>query len=86
MVGTFTAVDLQNNDSYIGIKDIYHTAGRTSRNASEAFKDAQYACAITKFNDEFRTSLNYFSHIIFNLSISAFLGGMLVAALFWVTR
>ena len=86
MIGSVIAVDLQNNDSFNGIKDIYHSAGRTHRTASEAFKDAQYACAITKFDDDIRASLNYLSHVVFNLSISAFLGGMLVGILFWLTR
>jgi len=86
MIGSVTAVDLQNNDSFNGIKDIYHSAGRTHRTASEAFKDAQYACAITKFDDDLKVTFNYFSHVVFNLSTSAFLGGMFVGALFWLTR
>ena len=86
VVENCTALDLRNNDSFMGIKDIYHAVGRTSRTASEAFKDAQYACAITKFNDDIRMALNYFSHVFFNLSLSAFLGGMLVGILFWLTR
>ena len=49
--------------------DIYHQVGRTSRSVSEAFKDAEYACAITKFNDNIGVSLNYLSHVVFNLSL-----------------
>lgn len=86
MIGSVTAVDLQNNDSFINIKDIYHSAGRTHRTASEAFKDAQYACAITKFDDELKVALNYFSHVFFNLSFSAFLGGAFAGMVYWLTR
>lgn len=45
--------DLKDNDSYAGVKDIYHAVGRTSRTASEAFKDADYATPIWRCSTDF---------------------------------
>ncbi len=66
--------------------DMQRDLGKTYRSVNEAFKDAEYACAITKFNDNIGVSLNYLSHVVFNLSLSAFLGGMLIGLIFWCTR
>jgi hypothetical protein len=86
MIGSVTAVDLQNNDSFNGIKDIYHSAGRTHRTASEAFKDAEYACAITKFDDDLQATFKWLSGVAINISGSAFLGGVFVGLIYWLTR
>ena len=47
------AIDLRNPRSFEGIGDVRHAVGRTSRSASEAFKDADYAQAFWKCESEF---------------------------------
>ena len=34
-------------------------SNRTHRSASEAFRDAEYACAITKFKNDWQLSLEF---------------------------
>jgi len=60
--------------------------GKTYRSVSEAFKDAEYACAITKFHGETAMALNYLASIVLSISLSAFLGGMFIGLIFWLTR
>jgi hypothetical protein len=60
--------------------------GKTYRTASEAFKDAEYASGITKFHREIPRALNHFEEIVYNVSISAFLGGMAIGLIYWITR
>jgi hypothetical protein len=57
-------LDLQNPKSFHGITDIHHYVGRTSRSASEAFKDAQYAYGLEKHSSDLRHALNWFSDLI----------------------
>jgi hypothetical protein len=52
-------LDLQSNMSYEGVKDIYHAVGRTSRSASEAFKDADYASAFWKCETDFTAAMRF---------------------------
>jgi len=47
------ALDLRNPRSFEGVTDPRHTVGRTSRTASEAFKDADYATALWKCESDF---------------------------------
>lgn len=77
------AFDLRN--SFTG-RDIYQFVGRTSRTASEAFKDAQYACPITKYKDDYHIALERFVGSFFHLSLSAMFGGILVGIVYWITR
>ena len=54
-----TGIDLKN---YQGI-DPFRDVDRTYRSASEAFKDATYACAIEKHKSDFRQGLEWFSEL-----------------------
>ena len=66
--------------------DIYHQVGRTSKSVSEAFKDAEYACAITRFEDDFSVTMRWIGYYCTRLMWSAFMGGMAVAVIYWITR
>jgi hypothetical protein len=43
--------------------DPHHVAGRTSRSMSEAFKDADYACAIEKHKPDYLHAFEWFSQL-----------------------
>lgn len=61
--------------TYRGTADPHHVAGRTSRSVSEAFKDANYACAIEKHKSDLRHFLEFFSDFFMTL----FWGGFAIA-------
>jgi hypothetical protein len=48
---------------YRSAADPRHVAGRTSRSVSEAFKDADYACAIEKHKPDYLHALEWFSEL-----------------------
>lgn len=79
-------LDLRHFDSYIGVKDIYHTVGRTSRTASEAFKDVEYATPIWRCSTDFDRSV----HFLKQVSIGFFQIGILIIGviffIMWVTK
>ena len=66
--------------------DLHHMVGRTSRSASEAFKDAQYAYAIHKFDDDWAWMVRRFYNPTIDFMVSGFLGGMAIAFIYWITR
>ena len=61
--------------TYRGTADPHHVAGRTSRSVSEAFKDANYACAMEKHKSDLRHFLEFFSDFFMTL----FWGGFAIA-------
>lgn len=66
--------------------DLYQMVGRTSRSASEAFRDAEYAYAIHKFDDDWAWVVRRFYKTTTDFVMSAFLGGMAVGFIYWITR
>jgi len=52
---------------------IIHSS-KTHRTASEAFRDAEYACAITKFKNDWQLSLEYLGGVLYGM----FLVGMML--------
>jgi hypothetical protein len=48
---------------YRSVADPHHVAGRTSRSMSEAFKDADYACAIEKHKPDYLHAFEWFSQL-----------------------
>lgn len=54
-----TGIDLKN---YQGI-DPFRDVDRTYRSASEAFKDAEYACAIQRHTSDWRHAVRWFSDL-----------------------
>ena len=83
-----TGVVLEGIDmrTYRGTADPHHVAGRTSRSVSEAFKDANYACAIERHKSDIRHALDFFSHFFMTL----FMGGCAIALpiflVLWLTK
>jgi hypothetical protein len=49
--------------TYRSVADPRHVAGRTSRSMSEAFKDADYACAIERHKPDYLHALEWFSEL-----------------------
>lgn len=83
-----TGVVLEGIDmrTYRGTADPHHVAGRTSRSVSEAFKDANYACAIERHKSDIRHALEFFSQFFMTL----FMGGCAIALpiflVLWLTK
>ena len=65
---------------------LHQMVGRTSRSASEAFKDAEYAYAIHKFDDDWAWMVRRFYNPTMDFMLSGFLGGMVVAFIYWITK
>lgn len=76
-------IDMQ---TYRGVADPHHVAGRTSRSVSEAFRDATYACAIERHKSDIRHALEFFSQFFMTL----FMGGCAIALpvliVLWLTK
>lgn len=72
--------------TYTGTEDPHHVVGRTYRTASEAFRDAEYACAIEKHTSDFRHAVRWFSDFFMAL----FMGGCAIALpiflVLWLTK
>jgi hypothetical protein len=80
---TVEGIDMR---TYRGTADPHHVAGRTSRSVSEAFKDANYACAIERHKSDIRHALEFFSQFFTTL----FMGGCAIALpvflVLWLTK
>ena len=61
--GTVEGLDLLDKGIY-KVQDIHHYVGRTSRSASEAFKDADYAYSGLKPSSEWRDFIKFMSELI----------------------
>lgn len=83
---TIDALDLKDIRNFPETNDLRQYMGRTSRSVSEAFKDADYACAITKHSPDWRLSVYWLMNRGFHFSASAFLGGVAVGFVYWLTR
>jgi len=66
--------------------DMQRDLGKTYRSVNEAFKDAEYACGITRFEDDLSVAMNWIGRCLTHVIWSAFLGGMAVAVIYWITR
>jgi hypothetical protein len=79
-------LDLQNPKSFYNISDIHHYVGRTSRSASEAFKDAHYAYALEKHSSDLRHALNWFSDLFAFFFWAGFAISLPMILVYWLTR
>ena len=61
------ALDLRNPRSFEGLLDPRHAVGRTSRTASEAFKDADYATALWKCESDFWYGIRFMSQMLYGM-------------------
>lgn len=79
-------LDLHSPKSFCGITDVRHFVGRTSRSASEAFRDAQYACAIEKHTSDLRHAMNWFAELFafFFWAVCALVFPVAIA--YWIMR
>lgn len=57
---TVEGVDMR---TYRSVENPHHVAGRTYRSVNEAFKGAEYACALEKHKSDFRHALEWFSEL-----------------------
>jgi hypothetical protein len=79
-------LDLRDPRSFNGINDVRHFVGRTSRSVSEAFRDAQYACAVEKHSSDFRLAVRWFSDFFMVLFWGSAALTFPVALIYWLTR
>ena len=72
--------------AYRGSEDPRHVVGRTSRSVSEAFRDANYACAIEKHRGDWHEAVRWFSDFF----VTLFMGGCAIALpvlfILWLTK
>jgi hypothetical protein len=83
---TMIGFDLKNNDSYSNVNDIHHTVGRTSRTASEAFKDADYATPIWKCSTDFDRGVHFLKEAVVGFAQAGLLIGGIIFLIMWVFR
>jgi hypothetical protein len=72
--------------TYTGTEDPYHVVGRTYRTTSEAFRDAEYACAIEKHTSDFRHAVRWFSDFFVALSLGSIAISLPIFLLLWLTK
>lgn len=61
-------------------------SNKTHRSASEAFRDAEYACAITKFKNDWQLSLEFFCGAVMGFFTVLTVIAVPVLLLVWLTR
>lgn len=83
---TMIGFDLKNNDSYTNIKDIYHAVGRTSRSASEAFKDADYATPIWRCSSDFDRTMHFLQQMFIGMIQTGLTLGGIIFLIYWIFR
>ena len=83
---TMVGFDLKNNDSYTSIKDPYHAVGRTSRTASEAFKDADYATPIWKCSTDFDRTMFFLKQAFIGFAQVGLTVGGIIFLIYWLFR
>lgn len=79
-------LDLQSSKSFHGTTDVRHFVGRTSRSASEAFRDAQYACAIEKHTSDLRHAISWFAELFAFFFWAGCCLVLPIAVVYWLTR
>jgi hypothetical protein len=83
---TMIGFDLKNRDEHADIKDIYHAVGRTSRTASEAFKDADYATPIWKCSTDFDRTMHFLGQMLIGFAQAALIFGGVIFLIYWIFR
>jgi len=61
-------------------------SNKTHRSASEAFRDAEYACAITKFKNDWQLSLEFLGGAIIGFSTVLGCLALPVLLILWLTK
>ena len=69
VLGSGMALDMRNPRSFEGITDPRHAVGRTSRSASEAFKDADYAQGLWKCESDFWYGVRFIRQMLHGMFI-----------------
>ena len=78
-----TGIDMT---TYRGVEDPRHVVGRTSRSVSEAFKDANYACAIEKHRGDWHEGVRWFSDFFVTLLMGGCAIALPVLFVLWLTK
>jgi hypothetical protein len=83
---TMIGFDLKNREDHADIQDIQHAVGRTSRTASEAFRDADYATPIWKCSTDFDRSIHFIKDALVGFcGVGAVIGGV-IFLIMWITK
>jgi hypothetical protein len=61
-------------------------SNKTHRTVSEAFRDAEYACSITKFKNDWQLSLEYLSGVVYGFCIVCLALSVPALLIIWLTR
>jgi len=80
------ALDLRSNNNFDGIGDVRHYVGRTSRSASEAFKDADYATGLWKCESDFMYGIKFMRGMLEGMTVVIGITIVPVLLVLWVTK
>lgn len=61
-------------------------SNKTHRSASEAFRDAEYACAITKFRNDWQLSLEFLGGMVYGFFMVGMALLLPVLLIMWLTK
>jgi len=76
-------------------KDVYKSeidpaviihSNKTHRTSSEAFRDAEYACSITKFKNDWQLSLEFLGSALFGMFSTGMVLLIPVLLVMWLTK
>jgi hypothetical protein len=71
---------------YRSAADPHHVAGRTSRSVSEAFKDANYACALERHRPDYLHALEWFSDLFMFFLLLGLTASLPIVLFMWIFR
>ena len=72
--------------TYKGTENPRHVAGVTYRSVSEAFKDANYACAIHRHRSDWHEAVRWFSDFFVTLLMGGCAIALPVLFVLWLTK
>lgn len=78
--------DLKNREDHADIQNIQHAVGRTSRTASEAFRDADYATPIWKCSTDFDRGIHFLKEAMLGFAQAGLLVGGIIFLILWIIR
>jgi|GEM_PF-1805044 len=61
-------------------------SNKTHRTVSEAFRDAEYACSITKFKNDWQLSLEFLGEAIYGFWMVGMFIAIPALLFFWLTK
>ena len=71
---------------YRSAADPHHVAGRTSRSVSEAFRDADYACAVERHRPDYLRAIEWFSDLFMFFLLLGITTSLPIVVFMWLSK